>query len=187
MKGATRDTWLVTARSVVAICERHGAVCIINDDVEIALASQAHGVHLGKLDLDWREARRRLGPGKIIGGTVNNTVDATRATAAGTAPEPSPTPSRAARVGFWSRRTQPTPVAATAPGAFPPPSRAARAGLLSRRCLLSIAVAMPASAASPPPSRAARDGLWSLRRPRPTAAAAMAPEAFPPRADRDGL
>lgn len=82
MKAATRDAWLTTARAVVAICRAHGAVCIVNDDVEIALASGAHGVHLGKLDLDWHEARRRLGPGKILGGTVNNSADAARATAA---------------------------------------------------------------------------------------------------------
>ena len=80
MKAATRDVWLTTARAVVAICRAHGAVCIVNDDVEVALASGAHGVHLGKLDLDWHEARRRLGPGKILGGTVNNSADAARAT-----------------------------------------------------------------------------------------------------------
>jgi thiamine-phosphate pyrophosphorylase len=79
MKQAARDIWTATAREVVAICRAHGAVCIVNDDVEIALASDADGVHLGKLDLEWREARRRLGPKKILGGTVNNSVDASRA------------------------------------------------------------------------------------------------------------
>jgi thiamine-phosphate pyrophosphorylase len=83
MKQAPRDAWTATARTIVALCRAHGAVCIINDDVEIAVASDAHGVHLGKLDLDWPEARRRLGPEKILGGTVNQVADATRAVAAG--------------------------------------------------------------------------------------------------------
>ncbi len=79
MKQAARDVWARTARGVVAICHAHGAVCIINDDVTIARSSHADGVHLGKFDLDWHEARRRLGPNKILGGTVNNADDAKRA------------------------------------------------------------------------------------------------------------
>jgi thiamine-phosphate pyrophosphorylase len=82
MKNADRARWLATARVVVAICRAHDAVCIINDDLEIAISSAAHGVHLGKLDLGWREARQRLGPGRILGGTVNDLADASRAVAA---------------------------------------------------------------------------------------------------------
>jgi thiamine-phosphate pyrophosphorylase len=83
MKNAAPDAWLATAREVVAICHAHGALCIVNDNVDIALAAGADGVHLGKLDLDCREARRRLGPLCIVGGTVNNAEDADRALAAG--------------------------------------------------------------------------------------------------------
>ena len=83
MKHAVPDVWLATAREVVAICRAHSAVCIINDRVEIALAAGADGVHLGALDLDWSEARRRLGPRGILGGTVNHHADVARARAAG--------------------------------------------------------------------------------------------------------
>lgn len=83
MKHAASDVWLATAREVVAVCRAHGAICIINDNVEIALAAGADGVHLGSLDLDWCEARRRLGPEKIVGGTVNHQTDVARARAAG--------------------------------------------------------------------------------------------------------
>lgn len=83
MKKAAPDAWLATAREVVAACRAHDAVCIINDSVEIALAAGADGVHLGSLDLDWRETRRRLGLQKILGGTANNYADAARAHAAG--------------------------------------------------------------------------------------------------------
>jgi thiamine-phosphate pyrophosphorylase len=79
MKRAALDAWLETARAVVSVCRAHGAVCIVNDNVEIALASGADGVHLGKLDLDWPQARTRLGPDLLLGGTVNNATDAARA------------------------------------------------------------------------------------------------------------
>lgn len=79
MKNAAPDTWLATAREVVAIGHEGGALVTINDNVEIALASDADGVHLGKLDEDWIAARARLGPEKLLGGTVNNAEDARRA------------------------------------------------------------------------------------------------------------
>jgi len=76
MKNAPREHWLTTAADVVEICRDHGAVCIVNDDVEVALASGADGVHLGRTDESWRGARERLGPTRILGGTVNNSKDA---------------------------------------------------------------------------------------------------------------
>lgn len=81
MKNAAPDVWLATAREVVALCHDAGALCTINDSVDIALASDADGVHLGKLDGDWIAARARLGPEKLLGGTVNYPDDATRAAA----------------------------------------------------------------------------------------------------------
>jgi thiamine-phosphate pyrophosphorylase len=83
MKHAAPEAWLAAARAVVAVCRAHDAVCIVNDSVDVTLAAGADGVHLGSLDLDWREARARLGPQKILGGTVNNLADAARARAAG--------------------------------------------------------------------------------------------------------
>jgi len=83
MKSAAPDVWLATAREVVAVCHAHGAFCIVNDNVDIALAANADGVHLGKLDPGWREARSKLGPSRFIGGTVNNAEDADHAFAAG--------------------------------------------------------------------------------------------------------
>ena len=82
MKDTPRAAWLAAAREAVAACRAHGAVCIVNDSVEIALESGADGVHLGRLDLEWRQARRQLGPDRILGGTVNTEADAQRAVAA---------------------------------------------------------------------------------------------------------
>lgn len=81
MKNAAPDVWLTTARDVVAICHEGGALCTINDSVDIALVSEADGVHLGSLDEAWASARVRLGQGKLLGGTVNSAEDARRAAA----------------------------------------------------------------------------------------------------------
>jgi len=83
MKEADTGIWLSTAQTVASICREHGATFIVNDSVEIALRAGADGVHLGKLDLAWTEARRRLGPEKILGGTVNHSIDAAKARAVG--------------------------------------------------------------------------------------------------------
>jgi thiamine-phosphate pyrophosphorylase len=40
---------------------------IVNDRVDVALAVAADGVHLGPEDLPWREARKLLGPDRILG------------------------------------------------------------------------------------------------------------------------
>jgi thiamine-phosphate pyrophosphorylase len=82
MKGVGRSAWLAEARATVAVCRPFGAIVIVNDDAEIAAASGADGVHLGSRDGDWREARRLLGPDRIVGGTVNYPADAARAAAA---------------------------------------------------------------------------------------------------------
>jgi thiamine-phosphate pyrophosphorylase len=82
-KGATLESWTNLAREVVSICRFFGAVCIVNDSVDVALAARADGVHLGKLDEKWLDARRRLGRSLLLGGTVNNAADAEQAIAAG--------------------------------------------------------------------------------------------------------
>lgn len=83
MKETPYAAWRDEAREAAAICRAHGAVCIVNDSVDIALEVGADGAHLGRTDLDWREARRRLGPDPILGGTVNYTWEAEKAVRAG--------------------------------------------------------------------------------------------------------
>ncbi|WP_334157040.1 thiamine phosphate synthase [Oryzomicrobium sp.] len=68
------------AEALAAACARHGAALIINDDTELALAVGAPGVHLGKDDGDLAAARRRLGPGLLIGASCY--ADPARAAAA---------------------------------------------------------------------------------------------------------
>lgn len=61
----------------------HSAAFLINDRIEIALAVDADGVHLGQSDMPYSAARRMLGPEKIIGITVHNLAEALEAEAAG--------------------------------------------------------------------------------------------------------
>lgn len=55
------------ARDLLALCRRHHALFIVNDDVELAAAIGADGVHLGRDDATIAQARERLGAGAIVG------------------------------------------------------------------------------------------------------------------------
>ncbi|OGS18676.1 MAG: thiamine-phosphate diphosphorylase [Elusimicrobia bacterium RIFOXYA2_FULL_40_6] len=52
---------------------------IINDRLDIALASDADGVHIGQDDMPYKVARKMLGDKKIIGVTVHNLKEALKA------------------------------------------------------------------------------------------------------------
>jgi thiamine-phosphate pyrophosphorylase len=56
---------------------------IVNDRIDIALAIDADGAHVGQSDMTVEDARRLLGPDKIIGLSITNAVEMARADAAG--------------------------------------------------------------------------------------------------------
>lgn len=69
------------ARAMKTLCHEYGAVFIVNDDVVLAWASDADGVHVGQEDLPVEEARRLLGERKLIGlsiSTLEQAVEAAR-------------------------------------------------------------------------------------------------------------
>jgi thiamine-phosphate pyrophosphorylase len=63
------------ARAIIAALQGTGVPLLINDRVDVALASGAAGVHLGREDMSPLDARALLGPLAIIGGTVKNEAD----------------------------------------------------------------------------------------------------------------
>jgi thiamine-phosphate pyrophosphorylase len=71
------------ARILVRQCRKVGAVSIINDRADIALLSEADGVHLGQSDLPCVEARRLLGSESIVGISTGKLEEARRAIADG--------------------------------------------------------------------------------------------------------
>ncbi len=78
-KKASTRTLLDQARLLLDLCRRRGALFLVNDRVDVALASGAHGVHLGREDLPVSQARRILGPEKIVGASVRTPAEARRA------------------------------------------------------------------------------------------------------------
>jgi thiamine-phosphate pyrophosphorylase len=68
------------ARELAAACRAAGALFIVNDDLELALACGADGVHLGREDGELAAARTRL-RGKLMGVSCYSSMDAARAAA----------------------------------------------------------------------------------------------------------
>ncbi|AQQ55051.1 thiamine-phosphate diphosphorylase [Planococcus lenghuensis] len=65
------------------LCRRHRVPFIINDDVELACAIDADGVHVGQEDLDCASVQSRIGKDKILGVSVHSVEEAKRAVADG--------------------------------------------------------------------------------------------------------
>ena len=77
-KGTDKDH-LEEAIEIKNLCKKYNSLFIINDRVDIALASNADGIHLGQDDLDLKTARKLLGNSKIIGVSANNEIDISNA------------------------------------------------------------------------------------------------------------
>lgn len=72
----------VEAAKLKDLCARHKVPYVVNDSVEIALAIDADGVHVGQSDIKGREIRSIIGTGKILGisaGTVDEAIAAEKA------------------------------------------------------------------------------------------------------------
>ncbi len=69
------DLAIDDARALVALGHAFGIPVLVNDDVELALAAGADGVHLGRDDATVESARARLGPQAIIGASCYADLD----------------------------------------------------------------------------------------------------------------
>lgn len=70
---------LSEGRELKHICARHGVLFIVNDDMDLARDLDADGVHLGQEDGSPAEARKILGPDRIIGISTHNLEEAMQA------------------------------------------------------------------------------------------------------------
>ena len=79
-KTASAALRLTQGRALLALCWEYQVPLIINDYLELALALDAHGLHIGGEDGSVTEARNRLGPDKILGvscyGRIENALAA---------------------------------------------------------------------------------------------------------------
>ena len=58
------------------LCRRHGALFIVNDRIDVAMASGADGVHLGQDDMPVFLTRKFLGPDAVIGASARSPKEA---------------------------------------------------------------------------------------------------------------
>ncbi len=75
-KEISSRAYLELARKIKAVTDRYGVPLIVNDRIDIALAVDAGGVHVGPDDLPVSVARRLLGPDKIVGASASSLEEA---------------------------------------------------------------------------------------------------------------
>ena len=75
-KEISSRAYLELAGKVKAVTDRYGVPLIVNDRIDIALAVDADGVHVGPDDLPVSVARRLLGPDKIVGASASSLEEA---------------------------------------------------------------------------------------------------------------
>lgn len=78
LKGADDAEIYMVGKALRALCDQYEATLILDDAVRMVPVIGADGVHLGKQDMPVDEARKLLGPDKIIGGTANTFEDVER-------------------------------------------------------------------------------------------------------------
>ncbi len=71
--------FLREAKEIRALCRRYGVPFIVNDNVEIALACGADGIHVGQEDMAAGDVRRLVGEDMILGVSVHTVEEACRA------------------------------------------------------------------------------------------------------------
>jgi thiamine-phosphate pyrophosphorylase len=80
--GSLREL-LPQACAIRLLCRSHGALFIVNDRLDLALAAEADGAHVGQEDLPAAQARVLLGPGRILGVSTHSLAQAQAALATG--------------------------------------------------------------------------------------------------------
>ncbi|PQP83324.1 thiamine phosphate synthase [Paenibacillus sp. PCH8] len=73
----TGEARMTLAMRLREVCSQHGVPFIVNDDVELAVAVEADGVHVGQNDADAALVRARIGEGRMLGVSAHS-VDETR-------------------------------------------------------------------------------------------------------------
>ena len=78
-KELDQAAFLQEAKELCALCRRYGVPFIVNDNVDIAVACKADGIHVGQEDMAAGEVRRRAGEDMILGVSVHTAEEARQA------------------------------------------------------------------------------------------------------------
>lgn len=78
-KNLNTNDFILSAERIKKICDKYHIPLIINDNIDVALAADASGVHIGQSDMTAAAARKVLGPNKIIGVTAKTVLQAQEA------------------------------------------------------------------------------------------------------------
>ncbi len=78
-KALDQAEFLQEAKELCALCRRYGVPFIVNDNVDIAVACKADGIHVGQEDMATGEVRRRAGEDMILGVSVHTAEEARQA------------------------------------------------------------------------------------------------------------
>ncbi len=81
-KPAPAPLRLEQSAALLALCRPAGVPLIVNDDLELAIAIDADGAHLGSGDGDLAAARGRLGSGRLLGASCYNRLELAHAAVA---------------------------------------------------------------------------------------------------------
>src|SRR3712207_4422141 len=71
-KDAPDDEIVRAGRELRALCAGHGALFLVNDRPDLAVACEADGVHVGQDDMPVDEARAIVGPERIVGTSTHS-------------------------------------------------------------------------------------------------------------------
>lgn len=82
-KELAHDAFLAEAIELKALCERYRVPFVVNDDIDIALACGADGVHVGQSDIVGKDLRALIGPDMLLGISANTVETAVAAQKAG--------------------------------------------------------------------------------------------------------
>ena len=75
-KNLSTSELIEIAKKISVLCKKKNVLFLVNDRVDVAMVSDADGVHLGQEDIPIKDARKLLGKNKIIGGTAHNMKEA---------------------------------------------------------------------------------------------------------------
>lgn len=78
-KNLDEQNFITEAKKIKQLCAKYQIPFIINDNLNVALAVDSDGIHIGQDDLPVNFVRDKIGPNKILGVSVHNLNEAKKA------------------------------------------------------------------------------------------------------------